>query len=102
MLLKVLDAKITVICFFRTKYSLPPSKVPVLLEEIRLTKPHFDTSCLNVKENPFAFSLPSLSCSYSHLQYIFDNASFLETDYSFSYIYLRTERTAFLLEMSTT
>jgi hypothetical protein len=57
--------EITIICFFRTKCSLPLSKVSVLLAEIRLTKPHFDTSSLNIKEIPFAFSLPSLSCWYS-------------------------------------
>jgi hypothetical protein len=55
VLLKLLDGKITIIYFFRAKCSLPPSKVSVLLVEIRLTKPHFDSSSLNIV-NSFTYN----------------------------------------------
>ena len=52
LLLKLLDGKVTIIYFFRTKYSLSPSKVSVVLAEIRLTKPYFDSSSLSIKQIP--------------------------------------------------
>jgi hypothetical protein len=54
LLLTVLDGRNNHNYFFRTKYNLPSSKILVILAEIRLTKPHFDSSSL-----PF-LRIPSL------------------------------------------
>jgi hypothetical protein len=64
LLLTLLDGRTVTMYFFPTKCNLPPSKVSVLLFDIRLTKPHFDSSSGNRKKILFVFSLLSLFCSY--------------------------------------